>query len=266
MSKHQLTEERLREIIQEEYISENLYTLVESHDLFEAKKGGKTKAEQILTPDVLNMLATAEGRKTIANLYRLPLVLAEIPEKMGTKIGKLGKKSGFFSNLMGGLGWLTSGPFKLIAKPVAWAGKKIGNMDDQAAKMIVAFMQGEMPAEPDTKPVTPAEEPTPVTSDEQPEMTLREKLIKKVKDSWGLSDEDAERYVDDVLEKKAADHKKKNISVGQNYFYTTKSGKKSIVNVADLTPGSPGHVSVRRVKNDQPFGSPFGAKVDSLSS
>lgn len=146
MSKDQLTESRLREIIKEEYINENFEMIMESADLFEAK-GGTTNAASALG-DAIDLLETKAGRRLIGQVFRIPYVFNKIPERIpyvlsGTTLQK-DKELGF-KKFMGTIGWLGSGIFKVITKPLAMIGDKIRDMDDDTAKIIVGIIRGKVP-------------------------------------------------------------------------------------------------------------------------
>ena len=147
MSKNQLTEGRLREIIKEEYINENFEMIMESENLFEAS-GGTTDAASALG-DAIELLETPAGRRLIGQVFRIPYVLNKIPERIPYMLSQTSfeKDKTGFKKFAASIGWLGSGIFKLITKPLAMIGDKIRDMDDSTAKMIVGVIRGKMPDE-----------------------------------------------------------------------------------------------------------------------
>jgi len=144
-----LTESRVRQIISEEILRENVDLIVESQDLFEADEDSSTtKAVKFVGKATVEMMKSKKGRQMIAGAMRLPLVLVKyfekvvgfVPEKGADLVGA--KKGGLLRSMIGGMKWLSSAPFKLAAVPLAKMANFVEDMDDSTANFITQGIEG----------------------------------------------------------------------------------------------------------------------------
>lgn len=145
MIQYKLSETRIRQIIVEEYLRENVDLIAEANDLFESNERAFTKAVQFVGEEALNLMSSREGRKVIASVFRLPLILVKYWEQVADSISHMGKRGGLFSRFVKRGSWLAFSPMKLIAIPLAKMSNLIEDMDDDLANFLVAGIRGKKP-------------------------------------------------------------------------------------------------------------------------
>ncbi len=162
-----LAESRVRQIISEEILRENVELIAESKDLFEQKGDSTTKAVQFVGEAAVELLKSKEGRQLLAGAMRLPLVLTKYYEKAIGFIPAAGadligaKKGGFLRKMIGGMTWLGSAPLKLAAVPLAKMANWVADMDDDTAKFLASGIEGASAAEQGGEDEAPSGEDAP---------------------------------------------------------------------------------------------------------